>query len=54
MFKWMSQQNSHECAGPRRYVKTRRVDECRTMDALFLYCLPAFGGAYLRRIRSRG
>ena len=50
MFKWMSQQNSHECAGPRRYVKTRRVDECRTMDELFLYCLPAFGGAYLRRI----
>ena len=50
MFKGMPPEHSHECAGPRRYVKTRRVDECRTMDELFLYCLPAFGGAYLRRI----
>jgi len=50
MFKFMSHQPQHECAGPRSYVKTRRVDQCRTMDELFLYCLPAFGGAYLRRI----
>ena len=50
MFKGMPPEHSHECAGPRRYVKTRRVDECRTMDELFLHCLPAFGGAYLRRI----
>ena len=49
MFKWMSPEHPH-CAGPRRYVKTHRVDECRTMDELFLHCLPAFGGAYLRRI----
>jgi len=26
------------------------VDECQTLDELFLNCLPAFGGAYLRRI----
>jgi deoxyhypusine synthase len=46
----MAHEHQRECAGPRSYVKTRRVDECRTMDELFLYCLPAFGGAYLRRI----
>ncbi|MBZ5624053.1 MAG: deoxyhypusine synthase family protein [Acidobacteriia bacterium] len=34
----------------RRYVHVRRVDECDTLDELFTYCLPAFGGAYLRRI----
>jgi deoxyhypusine synthase len=34
----------------RRYVKVRRVDECDTLDELFKHCLPAFGGAYLRRI----
>jgi deoxyhypusine synthase len=34
----------------RRYVKVRRVDECDTLDELFTHCLPAFGGAYLRRI----
>jgi deoxyhypusine synthase len=28
----------------------RRVDECATLDDLFTHCLPAFGGAYLRRI----
>jgi deoxyhypusine synthase len=26
------------------------VDECSTFDELFTHCLPAFGGAYLRRI----
>src|SRR3954463_15630999 len=31
-------------------VQVRRVDECQTLDELFLNCLPAFGGAYLRRI----
>ena len=50
MFKFMSHEQHHECGGPRTYVKTRRVDQCRTMDELFLHCLPAFGGAYLRRI----
>jgi deoxyhypusine synthase len=34
----------------RRYVKVRRVDECATLDELFTHCLPAFGGAFLRRI----
>ena len=34
----------------RRYVKVKRVDECNTMHELFQHCLPAFGGAYLRRI----
>src|SRR5580704_6026068 len=31
-------------------VVVRRVDECGSLDELFLNCLPAFGGAYLRRI----
>src|SRR5260370_17752219 len=34
----------------RRWVRVRRVDECETLDELFRHCLPAFGGAYLRRI----
>ena len=41
------------CHGtPRRadYVRVRRVDECDTLDELFTHCLPAFGGAFLRRI----
>ena len=37
-------------APPRRSVETRRVDECTTLDEIFTHCLPAFGGAYLRRI----
>ena len=35
---------------PRRPVNVRRVDECHTLDELFTYCLPAFGGALLRRV----
>jgi len=31
-------------------VRVRRVDECQTLDDIFRHCLPAFGGAYLRRI----
>ena len=31
-------------------VRVRRVDEVSTYDELFRHCLPAFGGAYLRRI----
>jgi deoxyhypusine synthase len=31
-------------------VEVRRVDEVATLDELFTHCLPAFGGAYLRRI----
>ncbi len=34
----------------RRYVRVRRVDECQTLGDLFTHCLPAFGGAFLRRI----
>ncbi|HUS07972.1 MAG TPA: deoxyhypusine synthase family protein, partial [Bryobacteraceae bacterium] len=44
---------SSETRGParqRRPVRVRRVDECATLDELFTHCLPAFGGAYLRRI----
>ena len=37
----------------RHYVKVRRVDECSTLDEIFTHCLPAFGGAYLRRISVR-
>ena len=46
----MSQETRKECARDRRWVRVRRVDECETLDDLFLNCLPAFGGAYLRRI----
>jgi deoxyhypusine synthase len=35
---------------PKRTVQVRRVDECETLDQLFRHCLPAFGGAFLRRI----
>ena len=31
-------------------VRVKRVDEVSTFDELFRHCLPAFGGAYLRRI----
>jgi deoxyhypusine synthase len=33
----------------RKIVRTRRVDEVDTLHELFESCLPAFGGAYLRR-----
>jgi len=46
----MSTETRAHCAGPRRYVRVRRVDECATLGDLFTDCLPAFGGAYLRRI----
>jgi deoxyhypusine synthase len=36
--------------GGQRTVHVRRVDQCNTLDELFTHCLPAFGGAYLRRI----
>src|SRR5438270_10300481 len=35
---------------PKRTVQVRRVDECKSLDELFRHCLPAFGGAFLRRI----
>jgi deoxyhypusine synthase len=34
----------------RRRVQVRRVDECRTLEEIFRDCLPAFGGAALRRL----
>ena len=34
----------------RRPVRVRRVDEVASLDELFRHCLPAFGGAYLRRL----
>jgi deoxyhypusine synthase len=34
---------------PRKLVQTRRVDEVASLHELFESCLPAFGGAYLRR-----
>ncbi|MBV8819934.1 MAG: deoxyhypusine synthase family protein [Acidobacteriaceae bacterium] len=36
----------------RQTVRVRRVDECESLDELFRHCLPAFGGAYLRRVYS--
>src|SRR5512140_2181622 len=50
MFRLMPHPHDQPCPGPRNYVKTRSVDECSTMDEIFLHCLPAFGGAFLRRI----
>jgi deoxyhypusine synthase len=41
---------SHHGSHHRRGVRVRRVDECQTLDELFRHCLPAFGGAFLRRI----
>ncbi len=36
--------------GHRRTVRVKRVDEVNSLDELFRHCLPAFGGAYLRRV----
>ncbi|HUQ95292.1 MAG TPA: deoxyhypusine synthase family protein [Bryobacteraceae bacterium] len=33
-----------------RAVRVRRVDECQSLDELFRYALPAFGGAIFRRV----
>ena len=33
-----------------RPVRVRRVDQCNTLDEVFRHCLPAFGGAFLRRV----
>jgi deoxyhypusine synthase len=41
---------NHSDCPSRRTVRTRRVDEVASLDELFRHCLPAFGGAYLRRI----
>lgn len=42
-------QNTHR-DDHRKWVRVKRVDECDTLDSIFRHCLPAFGGAYLRRI----
>lgn len=34
----------------KRTVHTKRVDECEHLHDVFLNCLPAFGGAFLRRV----
>jgi deoxyhypusine synthase len=34
----------------RRPVRVRRVDECGSVHEIFEHCLPAFGGAILRRV----
>ncbi len=34
----------------KRTVVTKRVDECDSMHEVFMHCLPAFGGAFLRRV----
>lgn len=36
----------------RRPVRVRRVDECNSIHEIFEHCLPAFGGAFLRRVYS--
>jgi len=45
----MSQHPSADCP-QRKTVRTRRVDEVSSLHEIFTHCLPAFGGAYLRRI----
>jgi deoxyhypusine synthase len=44
----MNHQHHHD----KRTVLTRRVDECDNLHDLFMNCLPAFGGAFLRRVYS--
>lgn len=44
--KKMIEQHTHN------RLRTRRVDECDTLGEVFTDCLPAFGGAFLRRIYS--
>jgi deoxyhypusine synthase len=36
----------------RKAVRVRRVDQCETVHEIFEHCLPAFGGAILRRVYS--
>jgi deoxyhypusine synthase len=43
---------STQTAKGRKRVTTRRVDEVENLDQFFRHCLPAFGGAYLRRVYS--
>lgn len=34
----------------RKWVQVKRVDACESLDEIFRNCLPAFGGAQLRRV----
>jgi deoxyhypusine synthase len=34
----------------RKSVRVRRIDECQSVHEIFEHCLPAFGGAILRRV----
>jgi len=34
----------------KKSVRVRRIDECRSVHEIFEHCLPAFGGAILRRV----
>src|SRR5712671_5903401 len=36
----------------RKAVRVRRIDECQSVHEIFEHCLPAFGGAILRRVYS--
>ncbi len=44
--------NDENARHGRRPVRTRRVDECESLEEIFEHCLPAFGGGFLRRIFS--
>lgn len=44
--RWCIGEEMHK----RKYVRVRRVDECDSLGEVFDSCLPAFGGAFLRRI----
>jgi deoxyhypusine synthase len=46
----MSTEERLPCAMERSYVHVKRVDECDSLHDLFTNCLPAFGGAFLRRV----
>jgi deoxyhypusine synthase len=46
----MSTEERLPCAMERSYVNVKRVDECGSLHDIFVNCLPAFGGAFLRRI----
>ena len=39
-------------SNPRKPVRVRRVDQCQSVHEIFENCLPAFGGAILRRVYS--
>ena len=48
----MSHSTESPCQQNRRVVRTKRVDEVQSLHELIEHCLPAFGGAYFRRVYS--